>query len=370
MEISKIVIDAMGGDYAPDEIIKGAARAMEQSPSLFCTFVGDPDQIHSLAEEEKLPDDRFTTVAASEVIRMDDHPAEAVNEKEDASINVAARLIRDRQGDALVSAGNTGATILSCSKYIPRMPGIERAVLAAVLPVAKSRRTDPGVSILLDVGATLHCTMNQLISFAIMGRQYAKWVMAIENPRVALLNIGEEETKGHNVLVDTNQALRDNPEFNFIGNIEGRDLMTGVADVIITEGLVGNIVLKCLEGMAEMTIKTGKKIWKKNLLSKMGLTMLAPILKKIKKRMDYTEYGGAPILGFQKLVIKAHGRSNAKAIKNAVLFAEKSIQNQLVKHIEEAMKEFYIHLFDQNEETSDRDIRSIHQSSLGVKLKN
>jgi len=174
--------------------------------------------------------------------------------------------------------------------------------------------------------------------------------MSVENPRVGLLNIGEEESKGHDVLVETNKALRANPQFNFIGNIEGKDIMRGIADVIITEGMTGNIVLKCLEGMAEMTIKTGKKIWKKNLLSKLGLTMLSPILKKIKKRMDYTEYGGAPILGFQKLVIKAHGRSKAKAIKNAILFAEKSIQNELVSHIEQAMKDFYIHLFDHDDE--------------------
>ena len=281
---------------------------------------------------------------------MDDHPRDAVNEKENASINVAARLIRDNQGDALVSAGNTGATILSSSKFIPRMPGIERAVLAAVLPSNKAKRSDPGITILLDVGATLHCTVNQLVSFAIMGRQYAKRVMSIENPRLGLLNIGEEETKGHDILIETNQALRRDPQFNFIGNVEGKDIMTGVVDVIVTEGMTGNIVLKCLEGMAEMTMKTGKKIWRKSLLSKLGLTMLSPILKKIKKRMDYTEYGGAPILGFQKLVVKAHGRSKAKAIKNAILFAEKSINSELVRHIEQSMKDFYIHLFDHNNE--------------------
>jgi glycerol-3-phosphate acyltransferase PlsX len=350
MKFNEIIIDAMGGDHAPEEIIKGAIAACHESSSIYCKLVGNQEKIQSLIQAQNIPPDRYAIINASQVITMDDHPKEAVNEKEDASINVAARLIRDHQGDALVSAGNTGATILSCSKFIPRMPGIERAVLAAILPAAKSKRSDPGVSIILDVGATLHCTVNQLISFAIMGIQYARRVITIANPRVGLLNIGEEETKGHDTLVETNQALRNNSQFNFIGNIEGKDIMTGIADVIITEGITGNIVLKCLEGMAEMTIKTGKKIWKKNLVSKLGLTMLAPILKKIKKRMDYTEYGGAPILGFQKLVIKAHGRSKVKAIKNAILFAEKSVKSDLVKHIEESMKDFYIHLFDNNDE--------------------
>ena len=350
MKLNKIIIDAMGGDHAPEETVKGAAWACHESPTIHCTLVGDEAKIKSLIETEKVTSERYSIVHASDVIAMKDNPKEAVEEKEGASINVAARLIRDHRGDALVSAGNTGATILSSSKYLPKMPGIERAVLAAILPVGKNKRSDPGISIFLDVGATLHCTVNQLLSFAIMGRQYARRVMLVENPRVGLLNIGEEESKGHDVLVETNQALRENPKFNFIGNIEGKDIMRGIADVIITEGMTGNIVLKCLEGMAEMTIKTGKKIWKKNLLSKLGLTMLSPILKKIKKRMDYTEYGGAPILGFQKLVIKAHGRSKAKAIKNAILFAEKSIHNDLVTHIEQAMKDFYIHLFDHNDE--------------------
>lgn len=345
MQFNRIIIDAMGGDHAPDEIIRGAAWACHKSPGIYCTFVGREEKLSPLLEIHRIPPDRWSIVHASEVITMGDQPKESINTKKEASINVAARLIRDDQGDALVSAGNTGATILSCSKYLPRMPGIERAVLATILPAGKTKRDDPGISIMLDVGATLHCTVNQLISFAIMGIQYAKRVMAIKNPRVGLLNIGEEETKGHEILVETYQSLRSHPRFNFIGNIEGKDILRGVADVIITEGITGNIVLKCIEGLAEMTIQTGKRIWKKNLLSKLGLTMLAPILKKIKKRMDYTEYGGAPILGFQKLVIKAHGRSKAKAFQNAVLFAERSIQNNLVTSIEESMKDFYIQLF-------------------------
>jgi len=346
MQYNKIVIDAMGGDYAPEEIIMGAAAACAESPSIQCVFVGDEEQIYTLLKKAGLSMDRWSIMHCTDVITMDDHPKEAVKEKENASINVATRLIRDHGGEALISAGNTGATILSSSMHIPRMPGIERGVLAAILPAAKISHSDPGKVIMLDVGATLHCTVNQLISFAIMGIHYAKEILSIENPRVGLLNIGEEDTKGHDILVETNQKLKEMKQFNYFGNIEGKDIMRGTVEVIVTEGLTGNIVLKCLEGMAEMTIQTGKKIWHKNFLSKMGLAMLAPILKKLKKRMDYSEYGGAPILGFQKLVIKAHGRSKAKAIKNAVLLAEKSIKNNFTQHIEKSMKEFYIHMFE------------------------
>lgn len=346
MPFNRIVIDAMGGDNAPLEIIKGAASACKRSEDIYCLFVGNEEKIRPIILDEKIPEDRWEIVPASDVITMDDKPKEAVNEKEDASINVSTKLIRDNKGDALVSAGNTGATILSCSKFLQRMPGIERGVLAAILPSIRKKHGDPGVSIMLDVGATLHCTMNQLISFAIMGVQYAKEVVAIENPKVGLLNIGEEDTKGNEVLIETNKALKKIEEFKFIGNIEGKDILRGVADVIVTEGLVGNIVLKSMEGIAEMSITTGKRIWKKSLLSRVGLTMLAPVLKKYKKRMDYSEYGGAPILGFQKLVIKAHGRSKAKAIMNAILMAERSVRCNLVQHMEESMKQFYIHLFD------------------------
>ncbi len=173
-----------------------------------------------------------------------------------------------------------------------------------------------------------------------MGTHYAKEVMQIENPRVGLLNIGEEDTKGHSALVESYSILRRMENINFIGNIEGKDILGGIADVIVTEGFVGNVALKALEGLAELTFETGKRIWKKNIVSKLGLTMLSPVLKKLKRRLDYTEYGGAPILGFERLVIKAHGRSNAKAIKNAVLLAATSIENRLIERMQNSIREF------------------------------
>lgn len=349
MRKHRIIIDAMGGDHAPEEIIKGAAQASRISKDFQYVFVGIEEQINALLDKYRMKPERSAIIPATEVIGMDEPPKEAVDEKPNASINVAARLIRDGEGDALVSAGSTGATIIACSRAIPRIPGIERGVLAAIFPPLHISKSSPGVTMMLDVGATLHCTVNQLVSFAIMGTQYLKGILGVDSPRVGLLNIGEEETKGHSVLVETNQALRHLKSINFIGNVEGKDILRGVAEVIVTEGLTGNVVLKSLEGMAEATIQTGKQIWKRGVLSKMGIVMLAPALRKIKKRVDYSEYGGAPILGFQKLIIKAHGRSKAKAIKNAILLAEKSAKNNIVRQMEESMKAFYLSLFEHGE---------------------
>ncbi len=348
MNTCRIVIDAMGGDYAPDEIIKGAISASEKNPAIFLVFVGNEEKINTLLAGSKLADHRYEVVHSSQVIGMDDKPKAAMEEKPDASIIVAANLLKSGKGDALVSAGSTGATVMVSAKILPKMAGVERGVLASVFPANKNKAEDPGLSIMLDIGATLHCTASQLVSFAIMGNQYAHHVLGMENPRVGLLNIGEEETKGYENLVEANQLMKDSPQINFIGNIEGKDIMSGIADVIVTEGFTGNIALKSIEGLAEHAVKTGKQVWNKNLLSKLGLTMLSPVLKKLKRRLDYSEYGGAPILGFSNLVIKAHGRSKAKAIMNAILLAAQSVESKLVSAMEVAMKEYYLSMFDKD----------------------
>ncbi len=340
MKRNQIILDAMGGDNAPHEIIKGTVWACKESPTLQVVLVGNTDQIRENLKEFDIGGLNFEIIHASEIITMKDSPKIAVDEKEDASINVACRLLANDEGSALVSAGNTGATILSCAKHLPMIEGVERGALAAVFPAVKNKPSDPGKTVMLDVGATLNCTPAQLIQFAIMGIHYVNEVMEIEKPRIGLLNIGEEETKGHDALVETYSLLKKVEGANFIGNVEGKDIMRGIADVIVSEGMVGNIVLKALEGAAEMGIETGKRIWKKSLMAKMGITLLAPMLKKVKKRVDYSEYGGAPILGFQKLVIKSHGRSRAKAIKNALLMAETSLKQNLVKHIKEDIRKY------------------------------
>lgn len=330
----------MGGDNAPHEILKGAVLASRESPTLQVLLVGDHDNISEHLKTFDLSGLNFEIFPASQIITMQDSPKDAVEEKTDASINVACKILRDEEGDALVSAGNTGATIISCAKHLPRIEGVEKGALAAIFPAMKNVPSDPGKTIMLDVGATLHCTASQLVQFSIMGAHYANEIFEINQPRIGLLNIGEEETKGHDILIETYSFLKKIEVGQFIGNIEGKDIMRGMADVIISEGMIGNIVLKALEGAAEMGIETGKRIWKKSLIAKLGLTLLAPMLKKLKKRVDYSEYGGAPIMGFQKLVIKAHGRSGAKAIKNALLMAERSLKHNLVKHIREDINKY------------------------------
>jgi glycerol-3-phosphate acyltransferase PlsX len=341
-----IVVDAMGGDNAPQVIIEGAEAAYRESKNLQFIFVGDEVVLWDFLEKSKLPERNFSIHHTDQHITMSDSPKEALIAKPKASILEAARLIRDGKGDALLSAGNTGATVLACSKEIPRMPGIERGVLAAVFPAFEQVKTHSGVSIMLDVGATLHCTVNQLISFAIMGIHYAKEILDIPQPKVGLLNIGEEESKGHEVLVETHRVLKEMQDINFVGNVEGKDILKGVADVIVTEGYTGNILLKGLEGMAEVLMNIGKDLWESGIFSKLGIALMSPRLRKLKKQMDYSEYGGAPMLGFQKLVIKAHGRSNAKAIKNAILLAQKSAEQQLIAHIEKSMRKFYLNMFE------------------------
>ncbi len=345
MRQNRVILDAMGGDYAPYEILRGAVFASKESPTLQVVLVGDEEQIKDNLKKLDLSGVNFEIIHASQVITMEDSPKKAIEEKPDASINVACQLLTEKFGQAMVSAGNTGATIMACAKHLPRIEGVERGALAAIFPAMKNRPQDPGKTVMLDVGATLHCTPAQLVQFAIMGMHYAREVLEVEKPRIGLLNIGEEETKGHEGLVETYSLLKKLEEGNFIGNVEGKDVLRGIADVIVCEGIVGNIVLKALEGAAEMGIETGKKIWKKSLLSKLGLALLAPKLKKIKRRVDYAEYGGAPILGFQNLVIKSHGRSRAKAIKNALLLAERSLKHDMVNHIRQDLKKYQKLLF-------------------------
>jgi len=340
MKKNRIILDAMGGDNAPYEIIKGAISASKESPTLQILLVGDRDQIKAELDTLDITGLNFEIFHASDVITMKDAPKFAVDEKPDSSINVACRILAEGDGAALVSAGNTGATIISCAKHLPRIEGVERGALAAIFPAMKNKATDPGKSIMLDVGATLHCSAAQLIQFAVMGIHYACELFEVEKPRVGLLNIGEEETKGHDTLIETYSLLKKLEIGEFIGNVEGKDIMRGIADVIVSEGMVGNIVLKALEGAAEMGIETGKRIWKKSVMAKMGITLLAPMLKKVKKRVDYSEYGGAPILGFQNLVIKSHGRSKAKAIKNALLMAEQSLKHDLVQNIQKDIQKY------------------------------
>jgi glycerol-3-phosphate acyltransferase PlsX len=335
----RIAVDAMGGDYAPREVIQGALRAKDMLEDVEIILVGDEAAIR--AELKKRDSDvSFDIIHTDQWVTMDDVPKEAIRTKPGASINICAQMVNDNRVDAIVSAGNTGATILAAAAHIPVIEGIERTALATVYPTAKFDKTKTGFALMLDVGATLHCTPKQLVHFAFMGNFYLSEVFNINRPKIGLLNIGEEESKGGDVLKQTYRLLKTSEELNFIGNIEGKDIPKGIADVVVTEGFIGNVVLKMLEGVAEVVKQTSRYAFKKKLTWKIGLSLLAPGLKRLKQRTDYAEYGGAPILGFKKLAIKAHGRSRARAIANAIRVATNSSKENICTKIEDAVGKF------------------------------
>jgi glycerol-3-phosphate acyltransferase PlsX len=336
---TKIALDAMGGDHAPGEIVRGALRATELHPDIEIVLIGDQALIENEIRKANATTP-FQIVHTDEWVTMDEDPKEAIKTKENASINIAAQLVNDNKVDGLVSAGNTGATILAAAKHIPVINGIERTALATIYPTAKFEKGKSGFALMLDVGATLKCSAKQLVHFAFMGSFYLSEVLAINQPRIGLLNIGEEESKGGEILKQTYALLKKADELNFIGNIEGKDVPKGIADVVVTEGFMGNVVLKMLEGIAEVVKETGKYAFKKKLSWKIAMALLAPGIKKLRRRTDYSEYGGAPILGFKKLAIKAHGRSNAKAITNAIRVAAESSKQNICTKIEDSVGRF------------------------------
>lgn len=334
-----IAIDAMGGDYAPQEIVKGAVQALQKEPQLRVVLIGNEDAIRrelAINNYEK----EVAIIHTDEFITMDDSPKKALSDKPNASINIALKLLNDGKADALVSAGNTGATVLGCAKNLHMIEGLERSALAAIYPTAKFKPGTRGFALMLDVGATIHCTAKQLCHFAFMGRYYVSQILGVENPRIGLLNNGEEESKGGPVLSQAYKLLKNEKELNFIGNVEGKDVPKGEVDIVITEGFVGNIVLKLLEGVGEVVRDMGKYAFKKKLVWKIGLAFLAKGVKRLKQKTDYSEYGGAPILGFNKLVIKSHGRSNAKAIMNATLAALRSVEHDFVGTVSHSIQLF------------------------------
>ncbi len=335
----KIAVDAMGGDHAPQEIIKGVARALREREDIQIFLVGDENEIKKHLDKEACKKS-VEIIHTEDWITMDEPPKKALQTKPKASINIAAETVNEGLADALVSAGSTGATILSAAQNMAMIPGIERAGLAALYPTATFSPHSQGFSLILDVGATVHCSPKHLVHFAYMGSYYVSHILDIPQPRVALLNIGEEETKGGEIFIKTYQELKSAEGLHFIGNCEGNDIPYGDAHVIVTNGFVGNVVLKLMEGVSNLLKDTGKYAFKKKFSWKVGMALLSSGVKELRERTDYSEYGGAPILGFEKLIIKAHGRSNAKAIANAIHVARRSIQEDVCSHIAQSIKDF------------------------------
>jgi glycerol-3-phosphate acyltransferase PlsX len=325
----KIAVDAMGGDHAPAEIVRGAVEAAREYRQEII-LVGDREKI--LAELGQSLPDHIEVFHAPEIIAMGEQPAVAVRKKKQSSIVQAVRLVKEGSAAALVSAGSTGAAMAASLLGLGRIQGIDRPAIASILP----RRG--GTTVLLDAGANVDCKPHHLLQFAIMGSLYAEKILGVPRPRVGLLNVGEEETKGNELTLATFPLLRQ-AKINFIGNVEGRDIFAGTVDVVVCDGFVGNIVLKAGEGLAAALLGMIKEEVTRSWLAKMGTVMAIPALKCFERRIDYAEYGGAPLLGVNGVSIICHGSSTARAIKNAIKRAREAVEAGLVSAIQSSIEE-------------------------------
>ena len=318
----KIILDAMGGDNAPAEILKGAAAATAAWPDMEILAVGDAERIAACVKENAIETKNIEIVNATEVIEMCDEPAKAVRAKKDSSMVVGLRMLAEGKGDAFVSAGSTGALHVGASLIVRTVKGVKRPALATVIPGKTP-------FLLLDCGANVECRASMLEAFGVMGSVYMNKVMGLEQPRVALVNNGAEESKGTPTYVEAHQLLKNNKAVHFVGNIEPRDIPAGHADVVVADGFTGNVVLKLTEGLAKYFGSKLKEMFKKSLGTKVGYLLLKGGVADFKKSMDADEYGGAPLLGTRRPVIKAHGSSNARAIQNAIRQARLCVENDL-----------------------------------------
>lgn len=335
--VSTLALDIQGGDLAPDAPLSAAAHFSTRPGCPKLLLVGDAAMIERALAAHEHNRALLEVVHASQAVPMDADPKAALDAMPDASILVAARLVRDGRADALVSAGNTGANVLACARTFQRLPGVSRAAVGAVFPTEMRRgeKADP-FSLILDAGLTLDVTAQDLVGFAVMGAAYAQRISKNQRPKVALLSNGTEPSKGLDAIVEAHARLKSmsaHAPFEFIGNIEGLDIPRGTADVIVTGGFVGNIVLKMLEGVAETMQSLLRYAFDQSLMNKAGLALLSPALREVKKATDWEQYGGAPILGFDHICIKAHGRSSPRAIKNALKVADRAVTSGLVDAI-------------------------------------
>jgi len=334
--VPTIALDAMGGDHAPDAIVRGAAL-VSTTTDIETLLVGDVERVQAILDQVPYNPEHLAIVPATGVIDMGDDPREAVRTKKDASLLVAIRAAADGRADAVVSAGNTGACILGAAGHFTLLPGIRRAALASVYPRQTEHEGQDRMALLLDVGATVRCEADELVQFALMGSAYARRISKVHEPRIGLLNMGAEPSKGGPILVEAYRRLREQTGINFVGNVEGHDLVRGKADVIVCEGLLGNVTLKHLEGVSGALEDLAKAAAEQRLVWRVGLRLLSQGIDRVQALTDYTQYGGSPILGFDRLFIKCHGRSNAHAIANAVKVAAKAVRDRVPDEIRDAL---------------------------------
>lgn len=324
----RVVVDAMGGDNAPGELVKGAVQAVLDHENIHVILTGRKDAVERELANYTYPKERVEIVDCSEVIETAEPPVNAIRTKKDSSLVVGLRLVKKGEADAIVSAGNSGAVLVGGQTIIGRIKGIERPALAPVIPTAD------GFSLLIDCGANVDARASHLVQFAQMGSIYMEQVLGVKNPRVGIVNIGAEEEKGNALVKETFPLLKACPGINFIGSVEARDIPSGVCDVIVCEAFVGNVILKLYEGVGFTLIRMVKQSLMKNLKTKIGAALIQSSLKETLKSFDGSEYGGAPLLGLNGLVVKTHGSSKAREVETSIyqceLFKKQKI-NEIIR---------------------------------------
>lgn len=326
----RIIVDGFGGDNAPAEVLKGCRMAADEYDAQI-SIVGDKDRLAKIAKELGIGLSDIEIIHAESILTMDDSPRDVLKSKSNSSMAVGLKALAKGQGDAFVSAGNTGALVMGTNFMVKSIEGVKRMALAPILP------SDKGCYMLLDGGANLECRADMLLQFALMGSVYMNKILHIESPRVGLVNVGTEPTKGTQLQHDTYELLK-KADCNFIGNIECRDIPLGICDVAVADGFTGNVILKLTEGVGLAFANNLKAVMTSGVLSKLAAIAVKPGLVAFKKKIDYTEYGGAPLMGASKPVIKAHGSSNAKAFKNAIRQAVAFVSEGVIDEIKGSMK--------------------------------
>lgn len=323
---TRVALDAMGGDQGPVVNIEGAVAAAREL-GLSVLLVGNEEELSRSLRRHSTNGLGITICHAPETVGMNESPSAALRKKKHSSIRVGLELVKRGEADAFISAGNTGAVMATAMVTLGSLPGVERPAIALIVPTLR------GQAILLDAGANADCKPRHLLQFAIMGDIYARQVMGKTSPTVGLLSIGEEESKGNELTREAFKELEEERSLNFIGNVEGREVFSGAADIIVCDGFTGNIALKISESAAEFFIVSLKEELEKGLVGKLGALLTRGAFRRFKKRVDYTEYGGAPLLGVGGMCIISHGRSTAKAIKNAIRVAAECVENKVIEHI-------------------------------------
>ena len=330
-ETVRVAVDAMGGDNAPGEIVKGAVQAVQAEKDIKVFLVGRQDAVNAELAKYTYDKEKIEVVHAEEVIEMAEPPVNAIRKKKQSSLVIGMNMIKHQEADAIVTAGSTGATLVGGQVLVGRIKGIERPPLAPLVP------TEKGVSLLIDCGANVDARPSHLVQFAQIGSIYMENIVGIKNPRVAILNIGAEEEKGNQLVKETFPLLKECPGINFIGSIEAREIPHGGADVIVCEAFAGNSVLKLYEGVAATLLSKVKEGLMSSLRSKIGALLIKPALKQTLKSFDASQYGGAPLLGLNGLVVKTHGSAKAIDVKNSILqcvtFKQQDINGKIKEHI-------------------------------------